>query len=786
MEEILIVTNFVKPKTKPRKFLATNVKLFKTKLKMKKKYYLTTMMFLLMAMTIMANEKIQRTQDIIDSKKQHEIYYLQNGISSNEFDVIKKNDGLYYVPKHVFNQEGEVLNTLTFKYNLDSEILNKYRVASIMIYNNDYSFLVHPPFNTEEGAVVGIILPNVPSGIYDIYTYTYDYTGRPVELDDPDFRIHIDELVTIDSDSTIMLNVSDAHILASWEFRDENNELFVQDTISAVDGHWELTSEGGELWAREGFATWYLEDYDDYGTVTSLAYSGRIRYYEGGSQRPCSYINHLSNRYKFTVTESVAHKNGLFYFNMQRTLGTDSFPLKNDTNDYITYEEYIQRTPQGKESVQNEIPYFFVHPYDNGWLINGQSNLIYNKTPIGEDGIVKSFINIKEEGTGQTSGVSIGINLGLLEGVNWYGEEENWDIFYNYPTYYLLSTQALLHKDGSLEYVNSRQAAYPDMRYKLFLPAHPKFSFSNEQKTGIFGNSCPLNAITSMGTIIPYLNNSKLIILDSEHFGRLGESNLGGNLYSTEIVKYNNEEIYNDVISNELPYIWMSQGKTNGIYELTFTNTNVLVDDIPGKNVTTVYFDQTKEDWNSPVLKMLQFRDAENNVTDRFINPNEGTIMFAGGDFEPKSTSFVDAYGYNSNWQYEECQPMAIEVSYAPYGSDDWQILEGIEHQSEFDDIPGMGFFYSGSLASVNVPSENKWYDLKFRLVDESGNWQEQTLSPAFKIESLTPDAVTEVYNSDATEVARYSVDGRLITTPEPGINIVVMSDGTAHKVSVK
>ena len=253
------------------------------------------------------------------------------------------------------------------------------------------------------------------------------------------------------------------------------------------------------------------------------------------------------------------------------------------------------------------------------------------------------------------------------------------------------------------------------------------------------------------------------------------------NHYSTLQVEYNNEYIYNDSFS-----AWWPERRDDGVYKLTLTNSNVLVDDIPGKNVTTIYFDQNQEDWNFPVMKMLQFRDADNNVTDRFINPNEGTIMFAGGDFEPKSTPYIDENGYERAWEYEECQPMTVEVSYAPYGSDNWQPLEGIEHQSEFDDIPGMGFFYSGSLASVNVPSENKWYDLKFHLVDESGNWQEQIISPAFKIESLTPDAITEVINGDASEVARYTVDGCRISSPQPGINIVVMSDGTAHKVLVK
>ena len=38
----------------------------------------------------------------------------------------------------------------------------------------------------------------------------------------------------------------------------------------------------------------------------------------------------------------------------------------------------------------------------------------------------------------------------------------------------------------------------------------------------------------------------------------------------------------------------------------------------------------------------------------------------------------------------------------------------------------------------------------------------------------------------EPVEVARYSLDGRLLAEPERGVNIVKMSDGTAHKEIVK
>lgn len=45
---------------------------------------------------------------------------------------------------------------------------------------------------------------------------------------------------------------------------------------------------------------------------------------------------------------------------------------------------------------------------------------------------------------------------------------------------------------------------------------------------------------------------------------------------------------------------------------------------------------------------------------------------------------------------------------------------------------------------------------------------------------------VGDINAEDATEVARYTIDGRLLTAPERGVNIIRMSDGTVKKVLVK
>lgn len=767
---------------------------------MKTKLHLTTMMFLLMALAMSAQplSVTTKAQPKIHVCNETKIEFKKGKMVSQPIKKVNKDASenkqycfSYYNPQQSLRlNEDESTNsaTVTFIYNLQEQELGTYYVASVMVYNPDWSESWDPDFyDPEDGSPVTGIIVNVPYGTYDIITDTYE------QIDPYSNYKHIDELVTIDKDTTIYLNVLNAENKVSWNIYNNNNELFVPKTIRLIDQEpWYEVIDEGNLFNARGLAFLRLDGYGDVHTL-NFGYDATP---EGSTNPIYYYINELSDRYNFVIMEEEAGNDGMLYVNKLTSNGPNPFPLNNDASAYIAYEEQIQRTPKGINTVQTPLTQLSTYTYlDNSW--EWSDDLLSNKA-IGEDCIARVMINTTKNNGENLQGVNVGIAVGVIDYESWDVEEyeyedENGNIVTQVDSTlnaeYIVGPKLMVNDDKSIEFlVHFDVTKSPEIGIWLDdYPAHPKFSYTSEQKKGIVGNSCPLNAIDAQNGWNQWYNANMINLLRlTQHRGRNGEYISSGNVYSTMTAKYNGEEIYNGKFAlDSLSWAWCGT-QPNGAYELKFTNANVLVDDIYGKNVTTVYFDQTKEDQNPPVLTMLQFRDADNNVTDRFINPNEGTIMYSGGDFEPNSVSFVDAYGYENTWNYEECQPMTVEVSYAPYGSKEWQSLEGIEHESEFDDIPGMGFFYSGSLASVSVPSENKWYDLKFRLEDESGNWQEQVVSPAFKIESLTPDAITEVINGDATEVARYSVDGRHITSPEQGINIVVMSDGTTRKVLVK
>jgi hypothetical protein len=708
----------------------------------------------------------QRACDIVRIKQQKgkTIYTPAKQVNKNASEAQQQANFRYYSSRQSQNAprlaESELTDTatVTLMYNLQEEEFGTFYVYSIMAYNSEWSEFWQPIMYTPEGSPVKGLIVKIPFGTYDLYTNTYEQSGEHRQF------LHIDELITIDKDTTIYLDVINSDNLMGWDIYNSSNELLIPQTVRYIDHDpWIEVIEEGNVINGQGTALLRLDGYG-YVNMYSFMYDSKTE------DRPYPifcFINGLSDRYKFCVYETTLDNEGMIYINrLNEVSGTDSFPLMNDAGDYVAYEEQIKRTSMGIEAVENPLMEARVYTYLDNILYDSNSCRTFS-----DDGVAHVMINAKKNGNEQLEGVNMSVTLGVMD-------------YSNLASAYIDGPEVMVNQDRSFECLvhDIYEVLTPEIGVrKDDYPAHPMFSYTYVQKKGVVANSCPLIAITSNNKWDKW-SNGNTIYMSNKYMGRNAESIGSGNYYSTMMAKYNNEVIWNGKYAlDSLSYSW--RGNPDGEYELEFTNANVAVDGIPGKNVTTVHFDQTTEDQNPPVLKMLQFRDAENNVTDRFEIPDEGKILFAGGDFDPRSIAYMTEYGYESNWDYNECQPMTIEVLYAPYGTDEWQPLEGIEHQEEYDDIPGLGFFYRGSLAGVTTPSENGWFDLKFRLVDDSGNWQEQTLSPAFRIDALVQSAVSEVRDGSAHEVARYSIDGKRVDTSHRGVTIIRMSDGTARKV---
>lgn len=257
--------------------------------------------------------------------------------------------------------------------------------------------------------------------------------------------------------------------------------------------------------------------------------------------------------------------------------------------------------------------------------------------------------------------------------------------------------------------------------------------------------------------------------------GQMGEQRSADIIDATFELKADDEIVasnYNAVRN------WMRSNEALAPAKLTLsmTNRNFNVDDIEGFNNMVIVIDKNKEDHYTPMLRALQFRRADGFVTNRFDNAENGTMSIMCGDFNEQINA--DYYWF----EYGDCD---VTVEYAPNGTDYFSPIAMTKDDSKFH-MPGYGAYYCASLEAFTEHSINGWYDLRITLKDTAGNYQQQVISPAVCIGDGTPSSIKNVESDTAAEVARYTIDGRAISAPQTGINIVKMSDGSVKKILVR
>ena len=106
--------------------------------------------------------------------------------------------------------------------------------------------------------------------------------------------------------------------------------------------------------------------------------------------------------------------------------------------------------------------------------------------------------------------------------------------------------------------------------------------------------------------------------------------------------------------------------------------------------------------------------------------------------------------------------PARISVCVKPTGSDSSETFDlDLFSESGLPDDSGFGTLYTASLSGLNISSPTGWFDITIEVEDGQGAKQIQTLSPAFKIESLAGAALLQ---NDDDSIRVY---GNRIATPE-------------------
>ena len=329
------------------------------------------------------------------------------------------------------------------------------------------------------------------------------------------------------------------------------------------------------------------------------------------------------------------------------------------------------------------------------------------------------------------------------------------------------------------EFIEEPDALGCDIREQLFWSTNPAFSYPINKKKEILGNNCPLLASRPLqysitdtwyddyGNPFPVLNQQMEFNLT--YIGRYGEIKDDFGMAQVDI-----EVDGEDVITADGAFIAQLEELITGVIDATIVKEGIVVDDMAGSNKAKLHYTAGAEDENPPTMTMLHFKDNDGGVTDRFGTADEGKLEFSAGDFNLQITPL-------QYFATDRQAPESVEVSYSPYGEDNWNELAVEEVPENYWSV--MGWFYTGSLAGVTGEGLNGWFDLKIRLTDAAGNWQEQVISPAFRIDDHAYSSVATLRDGNAHEVARYNLAGQRVDANATGIVIVKMSDGTARKV---
>ena len=697
-----------------------------------------------------------------------------------QYEVKQRGDYKTYIPEKRSavrtRAAGEVSVTCSFEYDKEWFTPN-----SFMIYNTENDATDYYDYENES------ITLSVPVGMYDLATEFWRFGEKG---DAGGIAILIKEQVVLSKDTTIVFAASDAtnHIMVEGYNPDGEMWRLPLWRISDDNMSYEVLDEGNvdEMLISRYFIL------KGYGAVSTMVGNGGVD--EEGSQKRERgwdfFVNDLSDRY-LLVQSRVMIKDGVYYVNRFRTEGTESKVLKNDPKDYILYEDTFQSTPLGMDTEGGHIPGFGTIDLFDGVQIGGWDGAT-NSVILSKDDKVKFYVDAMKEGHLDKDRMDIMVmpQYGDYRRMVIEIQERGDGSIRRDTSYYYSNTIGLpviMTKNG-MEYVNKGHDAYGNYSFQvpeekgdiLEYPGHPAFSYMQPEKTGIYGNSCPINAFMAQNSYDEYVGG-KMSGLACCYIGRLGEIRMSDYVPLEMSVKYNGEEICTDYAQlDSLTYTWASEKHPDGEFDLTFVNANVRVDDLPGKNVTRILYDQRKDDWTAPTLQMLHFKNTSGLITDRFETASDGVLEFAGGDFNFHNTD---------NRFYFDCKEQHAEVFYSSYGNDEWKELP-VTEIPELYRMPAFGYFYRGSLESVKGETKSGWYDLKITLTDKAGNQQMQTISPAFKLkdavgissiagekaEIFISNGYLHVKGIEDASVSLYSVTGTLVG---------VTADGTPQGVPV-
>lgn len=318
------------------------------------------------------------------------------------------------------------------------------------------------------------------------------------------------------------------------------------------------------------------------------------------------------------------------------------------------------------------------------------------------------------------------------------------DIWQQYGPKYGVNAPALANPDGQLYFYCTQEDSGYDKNLEPGYgkaPVNPWFSFPYSEEYVMGSTSATAVTIAKQaGTMDnPFYNYT----IDS-YYGNYSDRRACDVAVFEETGSLNGEPF--DPTAYRNVYAWLSalatDGHQPGEVAITFTDNNILVDEINGSNVCTIQYNEANDDVIPPTVQRVMVKDAEGNPANKLANAQGALIAVAGGDFTPVTTN-VNMGNYNSDFTTYDFSPATLKVEYSPNGLEDFEEIPMSEDVDKY--VLAYGSYWEGSLEAVSKDSPNKWYDLRLTLSDAAGNSQVQTISPAFRIEQIAQDGISNV-----------------------------------------
>lgn len=566
-------------------------------------------------------------------------------------------------------------------------------------------------------------------GPFELPAGTYMFiTTAPFTIVDNENYIHyayvVKESVTVHDGMTITFDADEAKNYVQLEVYDIQGNIIQPPKYKVQE---------------DGRASYDPAEGDDVLRLTLMIYEknyGKIYRYFGkvpfyGTH---FYISDISDNVVLNSVFMFDKDNQIHYFAHCLSDIHDDIVCANDPNDYIVHEEIFKPSP-----MSNITPFVVIDVRDD-W--NGTSTELYYHTT--DNGKVQMCVG-KYETINEFPQL---LYVGVSDYARYYEDDDE-------PWYENIYSQPIINDNGNLKCIyNGFNTFYPPSKYLMDgelvpyieWPGNPLFS---DEVGSYVGNNCP---ITVSSVVIDKFDEVSIYSVQNFSLGRYGEFR-ESDYHGTYATINNKGEVSDANVGSGGTFSLFDTSGINGVVDIKITNENVNVDGIDGKNVTELNYDTSRDDMRPPTLTALRFVTNERQLTDRFATSAEGFMELYAGDFNTLRDENFDFY----------CLPgqVTAEVAYSPFGEDAWNELP-LEEDSELYDMPGLGQFYKGSLAAVTGQAYEGWFDLKVKVTDAAGNWQEQVISPAFRIDDLAYSSIANVEpNSNNSDNAIYNLAGQ-------------------------